>query len=138
MRISLLFFVITIILTINANAFLDSGQNFKWWKNSRVASQLDLSDEQVRTIDAIFASYKDSFVKYRKALRSQEVQLKKELQNPEAKREDVLTLIDSIENTKAAYTRTKVEMYLKVKDVLTPQQQATLHQIKIRYRRYHK
>lgn len=132
----MLFFTIAIIFAINANELQGSERTFKWWKNQRVVSKLDLSTEQVRTIDAIFASYKTSFVTYRKALRDQEIQLKRELQNPDAKKDDVLTLIDEIENTKAAYTRTKVEMYLRVKDVLTPEQQAALHKIKMRFNPY--
>ncbi len=112
--------------------------NYKWWKNPTIVTQLEMSPQQVREVDSIFKSYKKSFVKYRKSLRNQELQLKKELQNPEAKREDVLQMIDDIENTKAAYTRTKVEMYLKIKDILTPQQQSTLYQIKLRFRPYHR
>ena len=138
MRISLLLFVLTIVFTVNAHALLGSEQNFKWWKNHRVIEKLDLSEDQIKTIDAIFASYKGSFVEYKKSLRIQERELKKELHNPEAKKEDVLNMIDEIENTKAAYTRAKVEMYLKVKDVLTPEQQAALHQIKVRFRPYHR
>ena len=138
MRISLLFLVLSIAFSINASALLASGANYKWWKNPEIVTQLEMSPQQVREVDTIFKSYKKSFVNYRKSLRNQEVQLKKELQNPEAKREDVLQLIDGIENTKAAYTRTKVEMYLKIKDVLTPQQQSTLHQIKLRFKPYHR
>ncbi len=117
---------------------LASEANYKWWKNPKIVMKLDMSPQQVREVDAIFKSYKKSFINYRKSLRNQEVQLKKELQNPKAKREKVLHLIDGIEDTKASYTRTKVEMYLKIKDILTPQQQSTLHQIKLRFRPYHR
>ena len=50
----------------------------------------------------------------------------------------MLKLIDEIEDTKAAYTRTKVEMYLKVKDVLKPEQVITLHDIIIRFKAFHR
>ena len=64
--------------------------------------------------------------------------VEKELQDPNVTKEEVLKTIDSIENIKAAYIRTKVEMYLKVKDVLTTQQETTLHKIKLRFKPYHK
>ncbi|MEM7007607.1 MAG: hypothetical protein AAF462_00560 [Thermodesulfobacteriota bacterium] len=138
MRISLLFFVLTIVFTMSASAMLGSGASYKWWKNPQIVERLNMSPGQVNQIDSIFKSYKKQFINYQKELRSNEVQLKKELQNPNAKKEDVLNLIDGIENTKAAYTRTKVEMFLKIKDVLTPQQQNQLHQIKLRFRPYHR
>ena len=138
MRISLLFVVLAVIFTINANAMLASEANYKWWKNQRIVTQLQMSPQQVRQIDTIFSSYKKSIVNYRKSLRNQEKNLKRELQNPNANRDDVLQIIDGIENTKADYTRTKVEMYLRIKDVLTPQQQSTLHQIKLRFKPYHR
>ena len=138
MRISLLFFVFLIVFTLNASAMLGSKANYKWWKDPQIVTRLDLNPQQVNTIDSIFKFYKKTFINYQKQLRYQEVELKKELQNPKAKKENVLQLIDGIEDTKAAYTRTKVEMYLKVKDVLTPQQQSTLHQIKLRFRPYHR
>lgn len=117
---------------------LGSKANYKWWKDPQVVTALDLKTQQVKSIDSIFRSYKKRFHNYQKQLRRQEAVLKKELQNPKAKREEVLQIIDGIEDTKAAYTRTKVKMYLNIKDVLTPQQQSTLHQIKLRFRPYHR
>lgn len=138
MRISLLFFVLAIIFTLNANAMLGSRSNYKWWKDPKIAGELNLSKEQVKSIDKIFSSYKKRIMNYQKQLRDREVELRKELRNRNAKKEDVLKLIDGIENTKAAYTRTKVEMFLKVKDVLTPEQETALHKIKLRFKPYHR
>ena len=138
MRISLLFLVITVLFTMSANAMLRYEASYKWWKNSRIVSELQMTPQQVRQVDSIFTSYKKNFINYRKSLRNQEKILKKELQNPNATKEDVLLIIDGIEATKANYTRTKVEMYLKIKEVLTPQQQSTLQQIKHRLKPYHK
>ena len=117
---------------------LGAKSNYKWWKDSQIASELNLSRDQANQIEHIFSSYKKKIVQYRKQLNNNEVKLKKELRNPEAKREDVLLLIDKIESTKAAYTRTKVEMFLKIKDVLTPEQQATLHNIRLKFKPYHR
>lgn len=131
-------FFVAVLFTLNANAMLGSKSNYKWWKDQQIAEQLNLSKDQANNIEKIFKTYKKRFSTYRKQLRQSEIELRKELRNPEAKKEDVLQLIDNIEDTKAAYTRTKVEMYLRVKDVLTPQQAATLHKIKLRFKPYHK
>ncbi len=136
MRISLLFILFSLLFVLNAHALLKGGANYKWWKDPKVASELDLSKDQVKKIELIFSSYKKRIARYRKQLNKSEVELKKELQNPNAKKEDVLKLIDGIENTKAAYTRSKVEMFLRVKDVLTPEQVGKLHKIKRGFRPY--
>lgn len=136
MRISLLFVLLSLLFVLNAHALLKGGSNYKWWKDPKVASELDLSKDQVKRIEQIFSSYKKRIARYRKQLNKSEVELKKELQNPNAKKEDVLKLIDGIENTKAAYTRSKVEMFLRVKDVLTPEQVGKLHKIKRGFRPY--
>ena len=138
MRISLLMIVLAFVFAVNANAMFGSRSNYKWWKDPQIVSELNLSEEQVKSIDEIFSKYKKRFVGYQKKLRNSEVELKKELQDPNVTKEEVLKTIDSIEDTKAAYIRTKVEMYLKVKDVLTPQQETTLHKIKLRFKPYHK
>lgn len=138
MRISFCLIVFVLIFAANANAMLGGRGHYKWWKDPNVAKELNLTNKQVNSIENIFDSYKPKIMEYRKQLKSNELELKKELRNPKAKKEDVLQLIDNIENTKAAYTRTKVEMFLKVRDVLTPEQEDQLHKIKLRFKPYHK
>ncbi|MCH7517715.1 MAG: hypothetical protein IH964_01640 [Candidatus Dadabacteria bacterium] len=138
MRISLLLVLFLFIFTLNTHALLNAESNYKWWKDPKIAGELDLSKGQVKRIERIFSSYRKRIIRYQKQLRKSEIGLKKELRNPNAKKEEVLKLIDAIENTKAAYTRTKVEMYLKVKDVLKPEQVKILHEIKLKFKPYHR
>jgi len=138
LRISLLFILLSFLFVLNTHALLRPESNYKWWKDPKIASELDLSKDQVGRIERIFSSYKKIIVKYKKQLSKGEVMLKKELQNPNAKKEDVLNLIDAIEHTKAKYTRSKVEMFLRVREVLTPEQVKTLHTIKLRFKPYHR
>ncbi|MEE8136320.1 MAG: periplasmic heavy metal sensor [Thermodesulfobacteriota bacterium] len=138
MRISLLLVLFLFIFTLNTQALLNAKSNYKWWKDPKIAGDLDLSKGQVKSIERIFSSYRKRIIQYRKQLRKSEIELRKELRNHNAKKEEVLKLIDEIEDTKAAYTRTKIEMYLKVKDVLKPEQIKTLHEIKLRFKPYHR
>jgi len=138
LRISLLLVLFLFIFTLNTHALLNAESNYKWWKDPKIAGELDLSKGQVKRIERIFSSYRKRIIRYQKQLRKSEIGLKKELRNPNAKKEEVLKLIDAIENTKAAYTRTKVEMYLKVKDVLKPEQVKILHEIKLKFKPYHR
>lgn len=138
MRISVCLFVFAFVFALNANAMHGARSHYKWWQDPKIASEINLTDEQSEAIEKIFSSYKKQFVQYKKQLNESELELKKELRNPKAKKEDVLQLIDNIEDIKAAYTRTKVEMFLKVRDVLTPEQETKLHQIKLRFQPYHR
>lgn len=138
MRISLLLVLLSFLFVVNTHAMFGAESSYKWWKDPKIASELNLSKDQVSKIERTFKSYKKYILQYNKQLRKAEVELQKQLQNPNAKKEDVLNLIDDIELTKARYTRTKVEMYLKVKEVLTPQQVRKLHTIKLRFKPYHK
>ena len=65
---------------------LGSKSNYKWWKDPQIAGELNLTKDQANSIERIFSSYKKRISKYRKQLRESELELKKELQNPEAKK----------------------------------------------------
>ncbi len=95
---------------------------------------MSLSYQQVRKIDKIFNSYKKNIIVNQKNLKKKESELSKKLRNPQCSREEVLEITDDIQDIKASLTRIKVEMYLKVKNVLTPEQETILHNIRARYR----
>ena len=69
MRISLLMIVLALVFALNANAMFGSRSNYKWWKDPQIVSELNLSEEQVKSIDEIFSKYKRRFVGYQKKRR---------------------------------------------------------------------
>ena len=134
MRVSLAVITLTYLFTLSAFGFFSGEIHYKWWKNPRIVNEMSLSDQQVRKIDKIFNSYKKNIIVNQKNLKKKESELSKKLRNPQCSREEVLEITDDIQDIKASLTRIKVEMYLKVKNVLTPEQETILHNIRARYR----
>jgi Spy/CpxP family protein refolding chaperone len=108
--------------------------HYKWWKNPRIKEEMELTDKQVETIDNIFTSYKERIILFQRELKREEAELLNVLRKPECSRDEVMEITDHIEDMKATLTRIKVEMYLKIKNALTAEQQMTLHNIKEQYR----
>ena len=134
MKASLGLIVFAFLLTINTFGFLSGEIHYKWWKNPRIAHELDLTSVQSDSIEKIFDSYKEQIVENQKQLNSKENQLLQELRKPECSSDEVMKITDDIENTKATLTRIRIEMYLKIKNVLSRDQIKKLHKIKARYR----
>ncbi len=134
MRVSLAFVIVTVLLTVNALGFFSGDVKYKWWKNEKIVTEMNLTEQQVKNIEKVFKSYRERIVEYQKELNNKESELAKQLKNPECKKEEVLQITDDIQNIRASLTRIKVEMFLSVKSILTPQQEEILHNIKARYR----
>ena len=134
MRVSLVFAVVLCFLSVNAFGFLSGEIHYKWWKNKHIKEEMQLTDKQVEDIENIFASYREKILLFQRELNEEENDLLDVLRKPECSRDEVMEITDHIEDMKATLTRIKIEMYLKIKNVLTPEQEQTLHDIKERYR----
>ncbi|GEM_PF-1126751 len=134
MRVSFALAAAACLLSVNAFGFMGAEIHYKWWKNPRIKEEMELTDKQVETIDDVFSSYKERIVLFQRELKKEEAELLNVLRKPECSRDEVMEITDHIEDMKATLTRIKVEMYLKIKNVLTQEQQTTLHNIKERYR----
>jgi Spy/CpxP family protein refolding chaperone len=111
--------------------------HYKWWKNQKIKEEMELTDQQVAAIDEIFSSYREQIIIFQRELNKEEAELLSVLRKPECSRDEVMEITDHIEDMKATLTRIKIEMYLKIKNVLTQEQEKTLHTIKERYRSRH-
>ncbi len=134
MRLSYILVTALCLFSVNAFGFVSDGIHYKWWKNARIREEMELTDKQVETIDDIFSSYRGRILLFQRELKQEEAELLKVLRKPECSRDEVMEITDHIEDMKATLTRIKVEMYLKIKNVLTPEQQTMLYKIKDRYR----
>ncbi len=134
MRVSLGILIFTYLFSLNAFGFFGGEVHYKWWKNPKIANEMELSDQQAEKIEKIFRSYKERILVYQKKLNKKETELAAKLRKPDCSRDEVLEITDNIEGIKASLTRIKVEMFLQVKSVLTPKQEEILHNINARYR----
>ncbi len=134
MRASFALVAAACLLSVNAFGFMSAEIHYKWWKSPRIKEKMELTDKQVDTIDNIFSSYREQIMLFQKELKREETELLNVLRKPECSRDEVMEITDHIEDMKATLTRIKVEMYLKIKGVLTAEQQTILHNIKEQYR----
>jgi Spy/CpxP family protein refolding chaperone len=134
LRVSLALAIVTCFFSVNAFGFISGEIHYKWWKNPRIKEEMELTDKQVESIEEIFTSYREQIILFQRELKREEAELLTVLRKPECSRDEVMEITDHIEDMKATLTRIKVEMYLKIKNVLTTEQVKTLHNIKDRYR----
>lgn len=134
MRVSFALVAAACFFSVNAFGFMSAEIHYKWWKNPRIREEMELTDKQVETIDEVFSSYRERIILFQRELKREEAELLNVLRKPECSRDEVMEITDHIEDMKATLTRIKVEMYLKIKNALTAEQQTTLHNIKERYR----
>ena len=95
---------------------------------------MNLTDQQSDAIEDIFNSYREQIVVFQNELKKEETHLLDVLRKPECSRDEVMEVTDHIEDMRATLTRIKVEMLLKIKNVLTSEQEETLRNIRDRYR----
>ncbi len=134
MRVSFAFVIVACLVSANAFGLVGGEIHYKWWKNPKIKEEMHLSDKQVDAIEDIFSSYREQIILFQRELKREEAELLTVLRKPECSRDEVMEVTDHIEDMKATLTRIKIEMYLKIKNVLTPEQVKTLHIIKERYR----
>ncbi|HET7289435.1 MAG TPA: hypothetical protein VFJ67_03270 [Thermodesulfobacteriota bacterium] len=134
MRTSLALTVMMCLFSVSAFGLVSGEIHYKWWKNPKIVQEMELTEDQVDAIEDIFNSYREQIIDSQKELKKEEVHLLDILRKPECSRDEVMQITDNIEDLRANLTRIKVDMLLKIKNVLTSEQEETLHSIRDRYR----
>lgn len=130
-RLLILFFLIVFVSSLSYGS--DDDIQGKWWKHPKIAKELGLTNDQVNRIEAIFSSYRPQMIELDSKLKAKEEELKNTRRNPNSTREEISRLNDEVEDIRGNMKRVKVDMFLQIRDVLTPQQRAKLEEIKSRY-----
>jgi Spy/CpxP family protein refolding chaperone len=93
-----------------------------WWKNSDVASKLQLSDDQVKKIEAAFLNHRLKLVDLRADLEKQELQLTPLLDADQPDEQKVASQIDQITMARGRLEKENAMMMLGIRRVLTVDQ----------------
>ncbi len=132
-RSLILFFLMVLVSSISYG--YDEDTPGKWWKHPKIARELGLSNDQVNQIEGIFSSYKARMMELNSNLKQKEAQLRNAITNPNSSREEILRMTAEVEGIKGNMRNTKIDMFLQVRDVLTPEQRSRLEDIRTRYGR---
>lgn len=119
-----------VLLLLTAVAFAQLPPlNEKWWKNPQVVKQLKLTTRQIDQIEKALGEYRNKLIN----LKAELDRRMEDLSRLESKEKiDEATLKAQIRQTfaaKAELETAKTSLQLKIKDILTAEQQAKLHEI---------
>ena len=130
MKKSLILLIFLPVFVFSFNVYGYGSARGKWWKDQKIVNELDLSNGQVNQIEGIFSSYKGHIIDLDSQLRKKQKELRAKIKNPNSTREEILRLTDEVEKLKVDLRGVQVDMYLRIRDVLTPQQRSKLEDIK--------
>lgn len=134
-RSLILFFLIVFASSLSYGN--DEDIQGKWWKHPNIAKELELTDDQVNRIEAIFTSYRPQIIELNDQLRKKEVERRTVIKNPNSNPKEAERLTDEIANIRGTMVGIKGRMSLQIMYVLTPRQRAKLEEIKSKYSKAH-
>ena len=135
MRKKIIYLYLAVSFLAAAVPHIASGDYQKrfWWKNQDVVNKLNLSDSQVRSIDAIYSTNKSKIKKYNEEIDIKTSELKRLIKSPDSTREQVLSLTEEINALESERHKLKVQMLWEIREVLNPTQREQLREIKQEY-----
>jgi len=117
-----LFAAVVLLCAASAWALAPAGEGGKWWKNTRVVRELDLSDAQVDRIEAIFLRVRPALIDLRADLEKKRLLQESAMDRPTVDAVEAERRIDEVEQARSKLEKTRAMMFLEIRQVLTPEQ----------------
>ena len=105
-----------------------------WWKHPRVAAEINLTSDQVREMDTIFARVRPRLIGAKVELEKRERDLQDAIES-NADRREIAARIEAAEAARTELQKTRILMVLDMKQVLKPEQWDRLQQLRQEFRR---
>ncbi len=106
-----------------------AGAKYKWWKNSDVVSNLQLSPAQVSTIEQIFNLHKTKLHETKQFIIQKQKELNQKLKDPQSDKQEISNLAEQVDVLKLQLGKIHRNMQLEIREVLTPDQRKKLHEM---------
>jgi len=113
-------------LLVAAAASAQAAAEGKWWKRPRIASELQLSADQVDQLEKIFARVKPKLIDLRADLQKKQFAYDQAMSAEKSDRKEVEALIEAREQARSALQKELALMELDMKQVLRPDQREKL------------
>jgi len=94
----------------------------KWWKNPRVARELELTPAQVDRIEKIFLRVRPELIDLRADLEKKRLRQESAMDDPTIEGREAERRIDEVEDARTKLAKARAAMFLEIRDVLTPEQ----------------
>jgi Spy/CpxP family protein refolding chaperone len=114
------------LLLMAAAASAQAAAEGKWWKRPRIASELQLSADQVDQLEKIFARVKPKLIDLRADLQKKQFAYDQAMSAEKSDRKEVEALIEAREQARSALQKELALMELDMKQVLRPDQREKL------------
>ncbi len=101
----------------------------KWWKNSEIAKELQLSDQQVKQIEQTFFDYRLKLIDLRADVERNEAKLQPLIEADRPDEQQVSAQIDATLAARAKLEKTSTLMMLAIRRVLSVEQWKKLQEI---------
>ena len=130
-RISTLVLTVTLIVSAaTAHADWPGGglgkHHGKFWKKEKVRAKLQMSDDEVRYLEQIFARHQHTLIDLEADVKKEKARLDALLADDQAGDERVLAEVDALERARANLGKARVTMLLEMRRALTPAQRDKL------------
>jgi Spy/CpxP family protein refolding chaperone len=106
----------------------------KWWKHPRVAAEINLTPDQVREMDDIFARARPKLVDGKAELEKRQGDLQDAIDG-NADRREIAARIEAVEAARSELQKTRILMVLDMRRTLKPEQWERLVQMRREIRR---
>jgi Spy/CpxP family protein refolding chaperone len=106
----------------------------KWWKHPRVAAEINLTPDQVREMDDIFARARPKLVESKAELEKRQGELQDAIE-ANADRREIGARIEAVEAARADLQKTRILMVLDMRRTLKPGQWDRLIEMRREIRR---
>lgn len=93
-----------------------------WWRNSEIAQQINLNDQQRQQLTQIFSSHRPNLVQLRTNVETEEKKLAGLLDQDQPQQEQVLAEVSQLQSARNALEKEFTVMALAFRGVLTPDQ----------------
>lgn len=123
--------ILSLILFYSLNAYSHGGFGSpKWWKDAEVVKELNLTKDQADSIEQIFNSSRGQIADLNSQLKQKQSEFRSKIEDPNSSRDEVLELNDQVVSLKTKLKRLRLDMLLKIREVLTPEQRQNLKKIR--------
>ncbi len=98
------------------------GEHGQWWNNPRVIEKLKLTDEQRKSMDAIFQEHREKLVDLRGNVEKAEIEMQPLVKADQPNESAVLAQIDKVAQARAELEKANARFLFELRAKLTPEQ----------------
>lgn len=94
----------------------------RWWNNPRMVEQLKLTDEQRKSMDAIFYQHREKLVDLRGAVQKAELEMEPLMRDDKPNEKQIAAQIDKVAQARAELEKANAHFLFELRGKLTPEQ----------------